>query len=55
MKAPGYVVIRLKDMELVCFTTDIGAAINFVKDQSDENTEYVIYERLSKKTLEPKE
>lgn len=54
-KAPMYVMVRLKDMEVLGYTTDLGAAIDFVNAQKSEGIECVIYERLSKKTWEPQE
>lgn len=49
MKIPQYVVVRMKDMEVICFTGDIGAALDFVADQTkNEDAEYVIYEKLGR-------
>lgn len=50
MKIPWYVVVRAQDMEVICFTSDLGAALDFVANQAkNEDTEYVIYEKLQRK------
>ena len=36
MKIPQYVLVRMKDMEVICFTGDIGAALDFVADHVAE-------------------
>lgn len=49
MKPTRYMVIRAKEMEVVCFSNDIGAVLDYVATQSkNEDAELIIYELLQK-------